>query len=194
VHESGFPQTLVDKVTIPAATAAAEGSPGDADDSWRATGPLSRTSAGPQLSVLEDGSSMLWHQQPLTADREADLRFEVRTADGRPAPLEPYMGMLSHAVVTRDDGKVFVHLHPMGSINMAAQQAFASQETDEGARIAGAAMDHSSHLGHGTAGVVSFPYAFPEAGRYHIWVQVKSAGRVLTGVFDAEVKEVRPAT
>jgi hypothetical protein len=34
---------------------------------------------------------------------------------------------------------------------------------------------------------VSFPYEFPEAGRYRVWVQVKSSGQILTGVFDAEV-------
>ena len=133
---------------------------------------------------------MLWHRQPLTVDREAALRFEVRTPDGHPAALEPYMGMLSHAVISRDDGKVFIHLHPMGSINMAAQQAFAKKAMEAGGMTAIAGMDHSAHA---AASVVSFPYAFPQPGRYRIWVQVKRAGKVLTGVFDAEVGGGGPA-
>ena len=190
VHESGFPQTLVDTVKIPAASSAvASGGPSpDPDDSWRAAQPLSRT-ASRKTSPLEDGSTMLWHQEPLATGREIDLRFEARSPDGQPAALEPYMGMLSHAVISRNDGEVFVHLHPMGSINMAAQQVFAKKEMEAGGDMAG--MDHSAHMGHGqpTASVVSFPYEFPRPGRYRIWVQVKRAGRVLTGVFDAEVRE-----
>jgi hypothetical protein len=34
---------------------------------------------------------------------------------------------------------------------------------------------------------VTLPYEFPRPGTYRLWVQVKSAGRVLTGVFEAEV-------
>lgn len=188
VHESGFPQTLVDKVTIPAAAGSATGGPApDPDDSSLAAAPLKPAAArGPKVSLLAGGGSMLWHQEPLAAGRETTLRFEVRGADGRPAPLEPYMGMLSHAVISRDDGKVFIHLHPSGSINMAAQQLFAAKEAPAGMAMAG--MDHSAHLGHAAPSAVSFPYEFPQPGLYRLWVQVKSGGEVRTGVFDAEVR------
>ncbi|HEX6898932.1 MAG TPA: hypothetical protein VF789_04430 [Thermoanaerobaculia bacterium] len=183
VHESGFPQTLVDTVKIPAGSG--EVSPAaDPDDSWLITEPLrtGTATAGPRVSLLEGGGTMLWHQEPLAAGRETTLRFEVRDADGHPAPLEPYMGMLSHAAISRDDGQVFVHLHPSGSINMAAQQAFAEKE------------GKSAHMGHAhhASNVVSFPYEFPQPGRYRVWVQVKSGGKVKTGVFDAEVGGAAP--
>jgi hypothetical protein len=34
---------------------------------------------------------------------------------------------------------------------------------------------------------VSFPYGFPKAGLYRIFIQVKRKGKVETGVFDANV-------
>jgi hypothetical protein len=39
----------------------------------------------------------------------------------------------------------------------------------------------------GTTGAISFPYAFPKPGSYRIWVQTRSQGRILTGVFHATV-------
>jgi hypothetical protein len=35
---------------------------------------------------------------------------------------------------------------------------------------------------------VSFPYGFPKAGEYRIFVQIKRAGQIETGVFDAHVQ------
>jgi hypothetical protein len=36
---------------------------------------------------------------------------------------------------------------------------------------------------------VSFPYGFPKAGEYRMFVQIKRAGRIETGVFDALVTQ-----
>jgi hypothetical protein len=47
---------------------------------------------------------------------------------------------------------------------------------------------HGSHTNAvGSVRAVSFPYAFPKPGAYRIWVQTKSEGRILTGVFDTTV-------
>jgi hypothetical protein len=44
-------------------------------------------------------------------------------------------------------------------------------------------------MGGGTVSpTVEFPYGFPSAGRYRIFIQMKHAGTIETGVFDAEVK------
>jgi hypothetical protein len=184
VEETGFAETLTSTVDVPSLTRGipAEGPIGpwpDPDDSWR-------TGAG---SALEGGFAMTWERdaQPLRANRETELRFAVRDASGQPAALEPYMGMLSHAVISRDDGKVFVHLHPVGSFSMAAQEAFEREEPAAGGSMPG--MDHSmSGMSGITTNEVSFPYEFPQPGHYRLWVQVKSGGAVRTGVFDADVR------
>jgi hypothetical protein len=174
VRESGLAQTLTAAVEVPAGSG---GPVSDPDDSWRISAPQPTAE-----SPLEGSFSMAWERgpEPLTAGREVELRFAVRDATGRPAALEPYMGMLGHAVISRDDGAVFVHLHPVGSFSMAAQQAFAEQGGMAG-------MDHTGHALPGRH-EVSFPYEFPQPGRYRLWVQVKSGGAVRTGVFDAEVR------
>jgi hypothetical protein len=35
---------------------------------------------------------------------------------------------------------------------------------------------------------VSFPYGFPKAGDYRMFVQIKRSGRVETGIFDVKVE------
>jgi hypothetical protein len=128
------------------------------------------------------------------AGAPAALRFTVRDPDGRPAALEPYLGMPGHAVVAREDGAVFIHLHPMGTVSMAAQETFALRRLGDtatgaiGSRIAArdSAMAAMTHAFPG--GRISFPYAFPQPGRYRIWVQVKRGGRVRTAAFDAQVR------
>ena len=156
----------------------------DPDDSWHTGAP--RGNAVP----LADGSRLEWRAEPLAAGREATLAFAVRAPDGTPAVLEPYLGMPGHAVVTRADGSVFVHLHPMGTISATAQQLFEQRARGDTSRDASGALvlrpSTAAHAPH-AAGEVSFPYAFPQPGRYRVWVQVKRAGRILTGSFDLDV-------
>jgi hypothetical protein len=214
VHENGLTETLTASADLPPdsgirqTTASAGGA--DPDDSWLVSGDASRSE-----QTLADGSTMTWERDanaPLVAERLESLRFFVKSPDGEPSALEPYMGMLGHAVVMRDDGSVFVHVHPVGTVSMASQQAFADRvsatatgkgESGDSGQASGTnhsshmnASDHSAPAGaHGSSkratsdeqGIVSFPYSFPKPGNYRIWVQVKRGGRVLTGVYDVNV-------
>jgi hypothetical protein len=150
--------------------------------------------------VLQDGATMRWLRDTpaLIARESVALRFVVSTPDGAPAALEPYMGMAGHAVVVRNDGSVFIHLHPLGTISMAAQMSFIMREPADsvtgrlarrlGSDSAGAMEQHGAMaIAAPSADTISFPYAFPEPGTYDVWVQVKRGGRVLTGAFTATV-------
>jgi hypothetical protein len=200
-EESGFAETLTATVTLPAPPQPPAPfdlqRPGllpDPDDSVRVAAPLAwRPPNEATVSPLDGGLTMTWLRPVaprLVAGRDASLHFAVRTPDGRPVPLEPYMGMLGHAVICRDDGRVFVHLHPHGTTSMAAQALLAGRAGPMPAT--GMAMPMATAMpmtmaAEGDRGEVSFPYELPEPGRYRIWVQVKTAGQVLTGVFDVEV-------
>lgn len=167
----------------------------DPDDSWHFGDPL--PASGPDTCRLPDGFVMQWEKAgALQTKREAPLRFKVLKPDGSPALLEPYIGMNGHAAVRRTDGGVFAHLHPVGTISMAAQEVFVKREERKEKRddpTKPAELKSVPSPAHATnpGDSVAFPYEFPSAGRYRLWVQVKTEGRVLTGVFDAEVSEAK---
>src|SRR5207245_137530 len=113
------------------------------------------------------------------------FRFRVEDATSKPAgDLELYMGMPGHAEFMRDDFQVFAHVHPSGSVPMAAL-SIAQEQTSGGA--SGMQAMHATHAAALPADV-SFPYGFPQPGNYRIFVQVKRAGKVETGIFDTRVE------
>jgi hypothetical protein len=80
--------------------------------------------------------------------------------------MQLYLGMSAHAAIFKDDGSVYAHIHPTGTIPMAA--------------YGGQKMDMSAT----PTNEVSFPFGFPTAGRYRIFVQMKHGGIVETAAFD----------
>jgi hypothetical protein len=191
VHESGFTHTLVNSIDIPSPSLPTV--VGDPDDSW-----FEGAVASGNRALLDSGLTMEWeHSGELLAGRPASLKFLVKNADGTAATLSPYMGMAAHAVVMRDDGSVFVHLHPNGTISMASQMAFEMRQPGDtirgmlGKRLTAAEMTEMSKAGPAD-GEFMFPYAFPKPGKYRIWVQVRRGPRILTAAFDAVVKDPPP--
>jgi hypothetical protein len=197
VHESGFTQTLTDTVSVVGApvpisldNARAQIGPDssrelevfDPDNSWTESVPFGGATG--TVYTLPSGRTMTWARQTdaLRTNQEISLRFLVDESDGTPARLEPYMGMMSHAAVSRDDGSVFVHLHPTGTISMAAQMRF---QRAEGSGPAMNTMDPPDH----TTNEVVFPFEFTRPGPYRIWVQVKTGGTVETGAFDVTITD-----
>lgn len=174
VHNTGFPETQVGTIDL----SATSGAPLQGDDSG---GPS--LAAGNDMAQLSDGYRMVWERdkQPLKSNQPIWFRFRVEDKDGKPADLEDYMGMAGHAAFISTDGKIFAHVHPAGSVSMAAValagNGGAAQKTD----MAGMSMKPAH-------GEVSFPYGFPQPGDYRIFVQVKRGGRVETGEFTALVE------
>ncbi|MBZ5509114.1 MAG: hypothetical protein LAO78_26950 [Acidobacteriia bacterium] len=189
VDKNGFPWTLVGNVDLPQIN----GSSAMGDDSaWegaRLTAPLSESTVAP----LSGGARVVWERgaDSLKANVPVSFKFRVEEKDGSPARgLEPYMGMAAHAQVVCFDLSVFAHIHPAGSVSMAALDM--AQERLMAQPSAGAtamAMDMGSpHSPASLPPKVSFPYGFPHPGDYRIFVQIKQSGKVQTAAFDAHVQ------
>jgi hypothetical protein len=226
--------TIADTVDIPQAsnTNVPVLSSGDSDDTFVVTNALNTNSVAfsdaasvticgkPGVKTpLQDGSSIVWEENPnqkLQAGQVYNLKFAVLAPNGKPAELQTYLGMMGHAAVIKDDGSVYIHLHPNGTFSTTAVQVLQKRinettnarpnlknskrfrdsvdvvlsklqtmtETERDKTLMGD-MKHETNGHHG--GEVNFPYVFPKAGNYRIWLQVKRDGQILTGVFDAKV-------
>lgn len=189
VHESGFQRTLVDSFTLNApldARGLAALSPDDAWSAWVAT----RVDSDMNLSSHGDPLFIGWKGNVHPVANEAGvLHFVLYTKHAELVTLEPYLGMLGHAVVMRDDGKVFVHLHPNGTPAMASQAVFALRDRGDTAADGRLKLDGAdmTHVLPTRAHEIDFPYAFPSAGNYYVWVQVRVAGEVHTSGFEVTV-------
>lgn len=182
VDKNGFPWTLVGTVELPQIPGTSLG--GD-DAEWvNAQVPVPRGDR--EVSPLADGGRMIWFRsrQPLQANTAMNFTFGVEDQDGKPAnDMELYMGMAGHAEFVSKDLSVFAHVHPSGSVSMAALE-LARGRTQMSADVPMVMPMASVPL----TPKVSFPYGFPRPGEYRIFVQIKRAGRVETGMFDTVVE------
>ena len=144
VQRSGFTETITDTVEIPAI----QGNifpKTDPEDTYVVSDPLNNPKRIPvdenvvicgkpgTSTKLKDGSTVVWEGKSnvaFEAGRPYQLAFEVFDPSGKPAVLEPYLGMNGHAAIVKSDGKVYIHLHPVGTYSMAAQQSMQSRIAD----------------------------------------------------------------
>jgi hypothetical protein len=179
VRESGFPETMVRDIELPEIT----GKQLTGDDSQATASRLGDISPLTEKTAnLPDGARMVWENvdTPPIVGRLNFFRFRLVDNHGNPvSDLQPYMGMAGHAVFVRSDRQVFAHVHPAGSIPMAA--------LDIAQKDAGIQPGTQHQHGASLFSEVSFPYGFPQPGDYRIFVQIKRAGKVETGVFDTQV-------
>src|SRR5579864_7607948 len=113
VHQNGFPETQISTIDLPAIS----GEPLQGDDAGSPN-----LIASDHIAQLSDGYRMVWERDrhPIKVNQPLWFRFRVEDTNGHPAALEDYMGMAGHAAFISTDGKVFAHVHPTGSVSMAA--------------------------------------------------------------------------
>lgn len=162
VHQTGLPETVTAQIDTPAiASGALTG-----DDSTNTLTPGYRM-------VLETPG-------PYKAKQLQVLKFRLLDSTGQPATgMELYLGMPAHAAVVKKDRTVFAHLHPSGTVPMAALAMTQPESSSD------------PHAGHvietQLPSEVTFPYGFPESGSYRLFIQMKRAGTIETGSFDVAV-------
>jgi len=180
VYANGFPETLTANLYVPEGMSTAALA---ADDASAAPPEISQSKMETTYK-LPDGYSMVWDRPAeITANTAYSFRFRLLGPDGQPATdMQPYLGMSGHAAFVKYDGSVFAHTHPDGSAAMPAMMMANGESMAEmpGMQVPMPAEPPSP--------VVEFPYGFPSAGRYRIFIQMKHGGVVETGVFDADVQ------
>jgi hypothetical protein len=229
----GLQNTIADTIDIPQIPNSNQFSSqltGDSDDTFVVTNALNTKDILPNETIticgkpgiktpLQDGSSIIWEEKPnqkLMAGKVYNMKFNVLAPDGKPAELQTYLGMMGHAAVIKNDGSVYIHLHPNGTFSSTSVQVMQKRIAEDGNikpklsnpkqfadsidnvltnlnklsetdrdKVLMAGMEHVKAGHHG--GSVNFPYAFPNAGNYRLWLQIKRNGKILTGVFDVTV-------
>ena len=190
VDKAGFPWTLVGQVDLPQITG--KTLTGD-DSTWTGTSLGAPPAGDTTVAQLADGGRIVWEKgsAPLVANTAMVFKYTVEDKDGKPAKdMEPYMGMAGHAEFVSSDMSVFAHIHPAGSASMAALE-LANAGPAAGAAAVDAGMPAGMPMSKAAASIapeVSFPFGFPKAGDYRIFVQIKRGGQIETGVFDAHVQ------
>ena len=186
VHANGFPETLTADLSVPADM---PGAPLASEDASAAPPALSQGELGTSYK-LPDGYTMIWDRpQELHANTAYAFRFRLVDTSGQPAAdARPYLGMAGHAAFVKSDGTVFAHTHPEGSAAMQALMLANGSPAEMADTGSMAGMDMTAAGADPIPPIVEFPYGFPSPGRYRIFIQMKHANTVETGVFDAEVR------
>ena len=186
VDKSGFPWTLVGQIDLPHIN----GKPLAGDDSMWSGPPLGPQAIKSTTAQLADGGRLVWEKPsaPIAANIALDLKFKIEDKDGNPAKdVEPYMGMPGHAEIVGSDFGTFAHVHPAGSVSMAALE-LANSHVPSAAKDLLAGQMVMPMGSSPLPAEVSFPYGFPKAGTYRLFVQIKRAGQIETGAFDVRVQ------
>ncbi|MEL6537538.1 MAG: hypothetical protein AAFQ98_19105, partial [Bacteroidota bacterium] len=154
---SGFSETIADTLSIPEPEEPVvsrwdDSLLMDTDDTYYITDPIVQSADQPfmpggdivicgspgQKTKLPDGSFVnleLPKSREFKSNQLYQLTFAFEDENGEPSDLEPYLGMMGHAVVFKEDGSVYIHLHPVGSYSMASQEMMETRFEGQSGRV-----------------------------------------------------------
>ncbi|MEO8199662.1 MAG: hypothetical protein ABI679_03990 [Gemmatimonadota bacterium] len=165
VHADGVAETLIDSLVV-SASPDTTWRPSSLDDSWWSE------------STAQRDVAFGWTGPSVAAGNLDNLAFAITDSDGAPVPHQPFMGMDGHAMVIREDLSVFAHLHPMGSVSLAAMDRMIGPGEPS--------VTHPMQAAPGT--LIRFPWVFPRGGHYRVWGQTRVGGTIVTGMADISVE------
>nr|MBI1228734.1 hypothetical protein [Cytophagales bacterium] len=138
---TGFSETIVSDLTIPESTPfqliSAQFPAIDRDDSYLISTSIDSKKAVQMLDTefllcgkpgvridLAGGCGAMWQSEvaDYVVGKLYSLDFEFFDSEGNPAVIEPYLGMMGHAVAMKHDGSVYIHLHPSGNYSAGSQE------------------------------------------------------------------------
>ena len=127
-------------------------------------------------TTVEDYQASLLFDQPILAQHEHDLAFDIHTLAGDEALLENYLGAPMHLAIIKDDLRQFMHTHPEGEnhndehmmemTGYIAPRAYAHEGEEPADRVSPESEDE----------VVVFRVVFPEPGLYKAFAQFRPQG------------------
>ena len=213
-HETGYAQTFVGKLDTNSQSRTADDlgeiesrwlsdiqGVSDPDDSWVSLAQSQELEIDNNLFTFDDGISVRWLGGQST-DPSDQLEFEIIDESGQPVQPDPYLGMRAHATVVGKQGTIYTHLHPVGSISMAAMQLFELRDSGKIPSQIGQfepvcqlpsvdesldqwlKMSASKRPGH-----VVFPYIPPESGSYRVWIQFKLGRKIYTAFMPMNLRD-----
>jgi len=146
VYNTGFTETIRDSFEITASLTDSLHKM-DPDDAYAfalpanvvdhpAIGKMNTIFCGkPGTSVrLSDGSFLSWendNKNIFETGKLYSLNFALLDSAKKPVRPEPYLGMAAHAAIIRDDGNVYIHLHPVGTISVVAASSLVTRFKDK---------------------------------------------------------------
>ena len=149
-------------------------------------------------TVLGNYQIGITYPEPMVMARDTHIDFTIKGVTGQDVTLEPYLGVMAHLAVIKDDLKVYIHTHPEDHGAMGMKEDGHSHESFKLIPEVSA---------HGTeeetpaipSSHISFNVNFPKAGIYKMFLQFRPQGinlpkdQSLVGAMYVKVLETGPA-